>query len=237
MLNPRMNRKVISYVLWGNRPEYLIGAVKNSNSVEKIYPGWEAVFFIHKDVSSDIISEIEKKSKVIIFNDQPDHGACLLRYSLLADPSVKIFISRDCDSRLNDKEYRAVCEWEESNFQFHTMRDSIYHSSPPVLAGMCGFKNIGSIDPKWLWDNFTKFKSGNYGDDQRALNLFYLQASNLFLEHDDMLRHNSKKFPQHSSFQVGTFIGQKINEDDKSYDELGISVFWQNNEPIYVKKV
>jgi hypothetical protein len=229
-----MNRKVISYALWGNRPEYLLGAIKNSISVEKIYPGWEAVFFIHKDVNSYVISEIEKKSKVIIFNNLPDHGACLFRYSLLTDPTVKLFISRDCDSRLNDKEYRAVCEWEESNFQFHTMRDSVYHSDPPVLAGMCGFKNTGPIDPRWLWSNFTKFKSGNYGDDQRALNAFYSKASHLFLEHDDMLRHNSKKFPQHSAFQVGTFIGQKINEDDKSYDELGIFVKWENNEPVYI---
>jgi len=31
----------------------------------------------------------------------------------------------------------------------------------------------------------------------------------------------------------GTFVGQKINESDKSFDELGISVKWADSEPFF----
>lgn len=229
-------KKLITYSLWGNRPEYMVGAIRNSEMIKDIYPEWEGLFFIHKDVNPDVINKIKNNSKVIIFNTEANHSACILRYFPIVFSGVDMFVSRDCDSRLSDKEYQAVKEWESSDYQFHTMRDSIHHSNPPVLAGMCGFKTKGKVDKNWIWDTLTNFSTGNYGDDQRGLSFLYSTHSDSFLEHDDLLRYRSKKFPNHKPFKFGRFIGQKINEENLCYDDdLGIAVVWKNNEPTFIK--
>lgn len=240
-----MSKKAISFSLWGHKPEYLRGAIRNAELTPKIYPGWKSFFYVNSQVDSKFIEELKcvntSFNEVFVMESNDNNTSnfsCLFwRFLPLIDREVKLFVSRDCDSRLSDKEYQAVLDWENSDKQFHCMRDSVYHSYPPMMGGMCGFKNDGIVNPVWTWNELIKNNGKNYNDDQLALINFYNRFSNLFLEHDDMLRHNSKKFPQHSPFEIGTFIGQKINEDDKSYDELGISVFWQNNEPLYIKKI
>ena len=43
---------------------------------------------------------------------------------------VSIFVSRDLDSRFNDRESAAVSEWLSSNFSLHVMRDHPEHAVP-----------------------------------------------------------------------------------------------------------
>ena len=33
-------KKVISFSLWGDNPKYTIGAIKNAELIDTIYPGW-----------------------------------------------------------------------------------------------------------------------------------------------------------------------------------------------------
>jgi len=35
-----MKKKIISFSLWGDKPMYTIGAIKNAKLAEEIYPGW-----------------------------------------------------------------------------------------------------------------------------------------------------------------------------------------------------
>lgn len=238
-----MSKKVVSFSLWGHRPEYLRGAIRNAELVPQVYPGWKSFFYVNSAVDQKFIEELKcvNKDNTEVFTIESDNNltnnfSCLFwRYLPLLNRQVRLFVSRDCDGRPSDKEYQAVLDWENSDKQFHCMRDSVYHSYPPMMGGMCGFKNDGIINPFWTWNELTKSNGKNYNDDQISLVEFYNRFSSLFLEHDDSLRFNSKKFPTHQPFKYGTFVGQKINENDKSFDELGISVKWADSEPFFFK--
>ena len=51
-------KKVISFCLWGDDAKYCVGALKNAELREKIYPDWECYFYIQKDVPKKYIEEL-----------------------------------------------------------------------------------------------------------------------------------------------------------------------------------
>jgi hypothetical protein len=59
------------------------------------------------------------------------------RFLPLGDPLVDIFVVRDLDSRLTQRERVAVEEWENSNYTVHAMRDNSNHGTS-LLGGMWG---------------------------------------------------------------------------------------------------
>jgi hypothetical protein len=83
------------------------------------------------------------------------------RFLALDDKDINILLSRDCDSRISDREISAINEWIESDKDFHIMRDHPYHQVP-ILAGIWGCRNgilsnINDILNEWI----------NYGDKGR----------------------------------------------------------------------
>lgn len=58
----------------------------------------------------------------------------MLRFLVMLDPDVDVFISRDIDSHILRREVDAVTQWLESNFTFHAMIDHKYHGAV-MLAG------------------------------------------------------------------------------------------------------
>ncbi len=59
------------------------------------------------------------------------------RFEPLKDDSIERFIVRDTDSRLNVREADAVKEWENSDLNFHIMRDHVQHKVP-ICGGLWG---------------------------------------------------------------------------------------------------
>ena len=58
----------------------------------------------------------------------------MTRFLPLIDPNVDLYISRDVDSLIWQREVDAVDAWLRSNYTFHIMRDNLYHGSI-MLAG------------------------------------------------------------------------------------------------------
>ena len=58
--------KVISFCLWGKDPKYNIGAIKNAQLVNEIYPGWTGRFYCGQSVSKTTIKQIKKIKKALI---------------------------------------------------------------------------------------------------------------------------------------------------------------------------
>lgn len=203
-------KKVISFSVWGQSPDYLIGAEKNAKLAKNIYPGWETWFYVEEGTSVDL----SEATKVILYSKEPGSDGMFQRFRPMQDPSVDLFVSRDSDSRLSDREYQAVAEWEKSDKQFHCMRDHRAHGIP-VLGGMWGAKRDGIINLDYMYKKLCESKQGNYFDDQKGLAYFYQRLSGLFLEHDDAGRFNGVKFPQHKPMIYGTFVGERITWDDK----------------------
>lgn len=135
-------KKVISFSLFGDHPKYNVGAVKNAELAKKHYPGWEVRIYLDHTVP-DTTKHLLLERGAVVVEKQTGGGYTPLfwRFDPLYDPTVDAWISRDCDSRLCEREAFAVQEWLETDRTFHLMRDAHNHDCYPVLAGMFGVNN------------------------------------------------------------------------------------------------
>lgn len=157
------HQKVITYTLFGagkendsvsNRYDSLLSNI--SITAKELYPGWIVRIyhnfrkesesertvlhdldcqFNHVDVCSvpEIIDNIPALTPI----DPALLGGLnprMLRFLVMLDPNVDIFISRDTDSVIWPREVDAVDEWLRSNYTFHLMRDHRKHNHL-MLAG------------------------------------------------------------------------------------------------------
>jgi len=134
-------KKIISFSLWGNNPKYCVGAIRNSELRQKYYPDWVCRFYVHKDVPSEYIESLQSidGTEVVIEDRPPNWTGMFWRFEPISEEDVSVMISRDCDSRLNEREADAVSEFMNSEKLFHIMRDHPYHGFN-VLGGMFGIK-------------------------------------------------------------------------------------------------
>ena len=204
-------KKVIAFSVWGDKPDYLVGAEKNAVLAREIYPGWETWFYVEEGTK---VSLEDKATKVIYYEAEPGTDGAFQRFRPMQDDSVGIFVSRDTDSRLSDREYQAVQEWLASDKQFHAMRDHEAHVWP-VMAGMWGARRDGLINLDFIYRQLSLYKSKTYFDDQKGLASCYNILSNFFMEHDDKGRFNGMPFPKHKPVVYGSFVGQRITSKDQ----------------------
>jgi hypothetical protein len=133
--------KVVSYCLWGNNPKYTVGAVRNAELVKSHYPDWQAWFYVGSSTSKDVVASlVNEGAKVIEMEEPGDWRGMFWRFYPASDPNVEVMISRDCDSRISQREVDAVNDWLDSGLPFHIMRDHPLHHKCYILAGMFGTK-------------------------------------------------------------------------------------------------
>lgn len=160
-----MSDKVIAFSLWGDDPKYNVGAVRNAELAQLIYPDWECWFYVRPQVVDGtniwppVLTELmcHKNVRVIRVTKPGDWTGMFDRFEAASDPRVDVMISRDCDSRLTDREKAAVDEWLESNKGFHTIHDHAHHTVP-VLGGLWGIKSgvlpeFGVLLEQWPKEN------------------------------------------------------------------------------------
>ena len=58
--------KVISFSLWGDNPIYTVGAIRNAELAETIYPGWECWFFVGTSVPSSVVKDLEERDNCVV---------------------------------------------------------------------------------------------------------------------------------------------------------------------------
>jgi hypothetical protein len=137
--NQTGKRHVIAYSLWGARPEYLRGALRNLLLATDIYPGWILRFNVDPSVPEDFVGLISELGGEVVRHppDQTLRRRLCWRFEVANDPSVGYFLVRDADSVISAREACAVREWIDSGKWFHVMRDWWSHSDL-MLAGMWG---------------------------------------------------------------------------------------------------
>lgn len=157
-------QKVIAYTIYGNVDNRYYSLLTNiSLRAEILYPGWIVRIYHnfhnqseeahqqlcnvycqlnHVDLCSvpELIQRIRNATK----NNQPESidpvllgglNPRMLRYLVMFDPNVDIFISRVADSMIWQREVDAVGQWLQSNYTFHLMRDHPNHMIA-MLAGL-----------------------------------------------------------------------------------------------------
>lgn len=130
---------VISFSLFGGQARYVRGAVKNAIIAIGLYPGWKCRYYCDETVPEAARKELVEAGAEVILRPRaknPTEGL-FWRFLVADDPAVVRFIVRDCDSLMNIRERRAVDEWINSDYWFHTLRDNAAHTDL-LLAGLWG---------------------------------------------------------------------------------------------------
>lgn len=189
--------KIISFSLWGDRPEYTFGAILNAQLLPFIYIGWRGRFYCDSSVPVSVTDEIKRLgSEIVVVTDSDLQGIRgHWRFFVANDSGVERFVCRDTDSRLNVQEFLAVDNWQRSQFAFHIMRDHVYHMEL-MLAGMWGGLGgvLPSIPDAVLSDR--RFYENSFGDQLFLAERVWPIARQSVLIHDSIYSEfGSKPFP------------------------------------------
>lgn len=135
-----MKKKYISFSLWGDLSTYNAGAIKNAELWQKLMPKWTMIVYYDDTVPQQTIATLA--SMGVQMRNMTTLGMphkAMWRFIVCDLSDCERFVSRDCDSRLSEREAHAIADWEASQLPFHVIRDHPWHSLTwPVLAGMWG---------------------------------------------------------------------------------------------------
>ena len=215
--------KVISFSLWGDKPTYTVGAIKNADLAATLFPDWTCVFYCFSSVPKEIIAELQSRKNVVVrmidgdYNSEDSRGM-FHRFLPADEEGVEYMMSRDTDSRLSERERLAVEEWLASGADLHVMRDHPYHNAP-MLGGMWGVKG-GKL--KGISRDMEEFQpSSDKGQDQSFLWEWVWSK----VHEDEITCCVHDPFFQKAEFPTGAtrgetnggvwFIGQVFDENDK----------------------
>lgn len=213
-------KKIISFSLWGNNPKYTVGALRNAQLAPRIYSDWIPRFYIGTSTNKIVSEKLRSLgAETIIIHDNNTWEGSFWRFLPASDKEVSVMISRDCDSRLNDREKAAVDDWLKSTNDFHIMRDHPAHTVP-IMAGMWGVRNGLLKDMDVLISKYNK--SDFWQVDQNFLKeiIFPLVVKTSTI-HDEFYQKTS--FP---TKRVGNeFVGDVYDENNIRHPE-----FWKDIE-------
>jgi len=132
----------ISYSVWGDNKVYTYGIVENVLDAKRYYQGWIVRVHYNDTVPQNIIDWLMKQDNVEVVHHPGIETKASNTLWRFEDLFIKdaIVISRDADSRFNDREVKLVNEWLNSTKDFHIIRDHRHHMVP-ILAGTFGCKN------------------------------------------------------------------------------------------------
>ena len=211
--------KYLSFSLWGDKPIYNVGAIRNSELWKEIYPDWQMVVYYDNTVPLDTIERLESNGVETIQMSEEIFG-CFWRFLISDRPDCDYAVFRDTDSRISIREKIAVDEWIESKKSVHIMRDHPYHGIPAgndrlgILAGMWGIK--GNVIPiTEMIKKFTLGKNNQYGIDQTFLKTIYSIFENDKFTHDEFF----ENLPYPIKRENGRFIGERINIDESPFNQ------------------
>lgn len=188
-----MSEKVISFSLFGQQDKYCIGAIRNAELAAIIYPGWKCVYYVdYKTVPDTVLQVLDSKNNTItkpIPSELNGWKGMFARFLEISNEQNAIVLSRDCDSRLSEREAAAVQEWIESPKLVHSMGDHPYHFNPShaLMGGMFGMKRHACPNMRGLLDQFQKEYSNAWQCDQDFLrDKIWPLVSHKVLAHSDL---------------------------------------------------
>lgn len=210
-------KKVISISVWGDSPRYCVGAIKNAEIAQKIFPDWTCRIFVDDSVPSKYLDSLNKMSNVEIaeINDEGIFGAFWRFYSMFESEDC-ITISRDSDSRISVREAKIIDEWLQSDKKFSIIRDHERHYDWPILAGMWGMK--GLLDGSLMSKIREYGKNHFYTSDQ-----IFLAKEIWPIAQNDCVIHGFKEVQWMNESRKNVrydFIGQGYDENDNPIYEF-----------------
>jgi len=224
-----MGKKVISFQLFGTDPMYTAGAIENAKLAPKIYPGWICRFYCMLDVPAKIRTALKALGAEVVECNQASDSVWrrFLRLRVVYDPTVDVFLIRDCDSRLNVRGAAAVKQWLDSEKPVHIMRDHRRHTAP-IMGGMWGGRAWKTWMPNFeqemkFWIVRMKMgwrarRIGKRDGDQSFLRdkvWPLVNGINMHMGHDNRKRKTGHERNFMVDLPGGAFVGMQFTKDNK----------------------
>ena len=218
---------VIGFSLYGSDPKYTYGAIRNAELAKEIYPEFECWFYADNTVPQDILEKLDSfdNSRVILCEGG---NRMMWKWKACSDPQVKIFLSRDTDSRLNKREREAVDAWLASDKNFHAMRDHPIYHCVFILGGMWGVRNGLLIDMEFHMNN-SDAKDEYLADQQFLKDVIIPKVENTSMVHDDYFGIIRFAPPYPEGFVTEPFPSRIVPDENGVYDFVG-NVYHVNGE-------
>lgn len=217
------DRNIISFSLWGDRPEYITGAIVNAQIAQHLYVGWRARFYCDPNVPSDARDALKHFGAQVVLMDKPHHAKTrtMWRFFVSDDSSVNVFACRDADSRLNAKEFLAVQDWLQSGKKFHLMRDHIFHMEL-MLAGMWGGVTGALPDIESCLKNSPEYYDDKFGDQAFLMDMVWPLIKNDVKVHDSFYGYTgTSSFPEHYDLPGEIHVGGGVKTMPHWHEYLG----------------
>lgn len=141
--------------------KYLLGLSENIKLLETFYPGWYMYIYHNKELDKSLIDRFSSEYVKFIEVNTTETNAMQWRFFPIDDEDVELFISRDIDSRITEREKVSVHEWIDSDKIIHIMRDHPHHGYT-ILGGMWGMKKTQSFNMKDSCKNYNISKNFEY---------------------------------------------------------------------------
>ena len=164
-------KKVVSFCLYQapkkweevmntNYNKYISGLEENVKIIQKYYPDWHIYLYHNEDFDVSNVEYIKQyeRFETKLITDK-SLNAMQWRFLPNDDKDVELFIVRDVDSRITEREQVSVNEWIDSGKILHIMRDHPHHQYS-ILGGMWGMRN--QIDFNMSQSCVDYNKSNNY---------------------------------------------------------------------------
>ena len=211
-------KKIISFSLWGNNECYNWGAVENALLAEKLYPDWVCRFYVGKDIIPEVRDILKKLDNVEVVEMKEDRASANMfwRFIPMYQEDHIAVLSRDTDSRLNEREQKSVENWLKDNTgkDLLILRNHKFHNQL-VMGGMFGVKNNVFHQFKDRFQNQAQEKKkGKYMEDQIFLRDVYRKlAPNNIMVYDSHYHFPKENVLPYVETEFNGYIGQIVCND------------------------
>ncbi len=152
---------------------------------------------------------------MVLYESKDSFHGMFQRFHAADDPEVDIMLSRDCDSRIGDREISAINEWLASDKDFHIMRDHPYHGTQ-ILGGLWGCRKglIRNLHITRLIKEWNRFE--RKGIDQDFLgHVIYPLIKHTAFEHSEFgLRYDNEIHSFPTPRENFGFVGEIFDQDN-----------------------
>jgi protein O-GlcNAc transferase len=213
-------KRVLSFSLYGNNPVYTIGCIKNAQLHKEFFIDWEMRVYHNDTVPNDILTELSNLG-VVLYDTKLNMGFInsLWRFLPITNVNIEYFISRDCDSRISERDVIAVNEWIDSGKSFHIIREHPIGHGWVMNAGMWGAKGNAIPD---FYDKMTAYLTANPRNGDKSIDQCFLRdvihpiAKNDLFLHDEYFNYEGigTYIKRDRALDNFAFIGESIDEHD-----------------------
>ncbi|KAF2353150.1 hypothetical protein FHG87_016096 [Trinorchestia longiramus] len=226
-------QKVITYCLYGPFQKYASGLSEILETAQKLYPGWIVRLYTNPTkYTKELIPLLRLHTNFHIcdvtnlpgnISDWRKGNSMVWRTAVMGDELVDVFLSRDIDAVMLDREVPAVKEFLKSGKSLHLMKDHHGHGAI-VMGGMYGIRQTPSNRPilNSIREQLFAQRTAKQNNDQHLLKLYlYPLLKNDSISHASFKCKNSlNSHPWPTQRKGRTFVGNRRYRSDKKLDSV-----------------